>query len=257
MAMDHDVSESSTLVPPSTVSSDTTPAVLVSNEEQLPSTVGSSTTPAIVSSEDQIDPTEYPDIEAFVNTSCGCDLAPGNEPCSGLFSVQHYVTLRAQCCLLSKDELDMVLMGSIMSTINNGDHIHDGRHKPAKRQRVTVNFMHESHKVCKKTFLFLHGIGKKRLQTVKSHYQTNGLEQREHGNKRNSPHNYSYDRIISVHKFLINYAEENAILLPGRIPGHKRDDIKLLPSSRSKKVLYKMTYIHLLQIISVLQFLHT
>ena len=27
------------------------------------------------------------------------------------------------------------------------------RHKPAKRQIVTVNFTHESHKVCKKTFL--------------------------------------------------------------------------------------------------------
>ena len=108
------------------------------------------------------------------------------------------------------------------------------------------------HKVCKKT---LHGIGKKRLQIVKSHYQTNGLEQREHGNERNSPHNYSYDRTISVHKFLINYAEENAILLPGCIPGHKHGGFAL--SSHSKKVLYKMTCVHLLQIISVLQFMHT
>jgi len=193
----------------------------------------------VASTEDHFDSTEFPDIEAFVNSTCGCDLAPGDLPCSGLFSVQHYVTVRAQCCLLSKEELDMVLMGSIMSTVNNGDNIHDGRHKPAKRKRVTVNFMHESHKVCKKTFLFLHAVGKKRLQAVKQHFQTKGLEQREHGNKNNSPHNYSYDRIVSVHKFLSNYAEENAILLPGRIPGHKRDDIKLLPSSRSKKVLHK------------------
>ena len=72
---------------------------------------------------------------------------------------------------------------------------------------------------------------------MKSHYKTNALEQREHGNKRNSPHNYSYDQILSVHKFLINYAEENAILLPGHGHGHKCDDIKLLPSSRIKKVL--------------------
>ena len=156
----------------------------------------------VASTGDHFDLTKFPDIEAFVNSTCGCDLAPGDLPCSGLFSVQHYMTVRVQCCLLSKEELDMVLMGSIMSTVINGDNIHDGRHKPAKRKRVTVNFMHKSHKVCKKTFLFLHAVGKKSLQAVKQHFLT-----REHSNK-NSPHNYSYDRIVSVHKFLSNYAEK-------------------------------------------------
>ena len=70
-----------------------------------------------------------------------------------------------------------------MSTVNVGDNIHDGRHKPTKRQRITINFMHEGSKVCKKIFLFLYAIGKKRLQAVKSHYKTNALEQRKHGNK--------------------------------------------------------------------------
>jgi len=45
-----------------------------------------------------------------------------------------------------------------------------------------------------------------------------------------------YSTKAHVVKFLQNYAEENALLLPGRIPGCKRDDINLLPSSRSKKV---------------------
>ena len=35
---------------------------------------------------------------------------------------------------------------------------------------------------------------------------------------------------------MTNYAEKNAILLPGRIPGYKRDTIQLLPSSTTKKV---------------------
>jgi len=39
-----------------------------------------------------------------------------------------------------------------------------------------------------------------------------------------------------VVKFLQNFAETNAILLPGRIPGYKRDDVQLLPSSMMKKV---------------------
>ena len=36
--------------------------------------------------------------------------------------------------------------------------------------------------------------------------------------------------------FLANHAKEHAILLPGRIPGHKRDDMQLLPSSTTRKV---------------------
>ena len=34
-----------------------------------------------------------------------------------------------------------------MSIVNNEDNIHDRGHKPVKRKRVTMNFMHEIHKV--------------------------------------------------------------------------------------------------------------
>ena len=40
--------------------------------------------------------------------------------------------------------------------------------------------------------------------------------------------------------FLDNYSEENTILLAGRIPGYKRDDIRLLPSNCSKAVRYHL-----------------
>ena len=91
-----------------------------------------------------------------------------------------------------------------------------------------------------KTFCFLYGIGKDWLRAVKEHYLANGLETRTHGNKKRLPHNASSPETINnVVTFLQNYAEENAILLPGRIPSHKRDDIKLLPSSRSKRVSCK------------------
>jgi len=76
-------------------------------------------------SQDQFNPSKYPEVEAFVNNSCGCDLAD-DEPCSGLFSVKHYVNLHEQCCVLSKDKLDMVWMESTMSTVDVGDQIHDG-----------------------------------------------------------------------------------------------------------------------------------
>ena len=181
---------------------------------------------------------QSPDVQLcqqFVQQTCGCDLANG-KPCSDRFSLEHYITLRAQCSFLTHDELDLTLLGTIMSTINMDDSIYDGRHKPAKRTRTTMGFMHQGHEVCKKTFLFLYGIGKKRLTAVKKSYKTNGLETRRHGNTKRLPHNHSHILVAGVVKFLTNYAEQNAILLPGRIPSHKRDDIKLLPSSQSKKV---------------------
>ena len=58
------------------------------------------------------------------------------------------------------------------------------------------------------------------------------------GTKKKLPHNQAtHVTITDVVKFLQSYTENNAILLPGRIPGYKRDDTKLLPSSHSKKVL--------------------
>lgn len=78
---------------------------------------------------------------------------------------------------------------------------------------------------------------------LKDSYLANGLETRVHGNRKRLPHNQMTHRAITnVVKFLENYAEENAILLPGRIPNYKRDDIKLLPSSRSKKVFCMNTH---------------
>ena len=39
---------------------------------------------------------------------------------------------------------------------------------------------------------------------------------------------------------MLNYAEQHSLLLPGRIPGYSRSDIKLLPSSVSKRGIWKV-----------------
>ena len=183
---------------------------------------------------------ESPDIQKcqeFVQNTCGCHLAQCR-PCSNLFSLEHYIQLRAQSSFLTRDELDLTLIGSIMSTLIQDDYVRDGRHKnPKRRKQMTTLYMHHGYEICKKTFTFLYGIGKERLRNVRDSYLTNGLETRVHGNTKRLPHNHLTHAVITnVTKFLKNYSEENAILLPGRIPGHKRDDIRLLPSSRSKKV---------------------
>ena len=65
----------------------------------------------------------------------------------------------------------------------------------------------------------------------------NGLTTRIHGNTKRLPHNVTnFEQIQKIVKFVSNFAEQQTILQPGRIPAYKRDDFKLLPSSTSKKV---------------------
>ena len=81
-------------------------------------------------------------------------------------------------------------------------------------------------------------LGKDRFMAVKASYIASGLSLRVHKNSRTLPHNATtFADIQYVLRFLHNYAEANAVLLPGRIPGYKRDDLQLLPSSTTKKVI--------------------
>ena len=41
-------------------------------------------------------------------------------------------------------------------------------------------------------------------------------------------------------RFIVNYANDHGILLPGRIPGYKRCDLQLLPSNRTKKSVWEL-----------------
>ena len=54
-----------------------------------------------------------------------------------------------------------------------------------------------------------------------------------------TPHNRTKlsDIKLVVH-YILNYAEAHAILLPGRVPGFKRDDIQLLPSAVTKREVW-------------------
>ena len=81
------------------------------------------------------------------------------------------------------------------------------------------------------------GIGNDKFINVKASYIANGLTTRVHENSKRRPHNaLTFEEVQNLVKFLRSYAEQHGILLPGRIPGYKRDDLQLLPSSTTKKV---------------------
>lgn len=72
---------------------------------------------------------------------------------------------------------------------------------------------------------------------IRSSYLASGLTTRVHGNTRRRPHHaLTFPEVQNVVRFLLSYADLHGILLPGRIPGYKRDDLQLLPSSTTKMV---------------------
>ncbi len=79
--------------------------------------------------------------------------------------------------------------------------------------------------------------GKSRFEALKKHFLDSGLESRVHKNTKRLPSNaFTYFDRNNVKKFVMSYATDHAILLPGRIPGYKRDDLQLLPTCTTKKV---------------------
>ena len=87
----------------------------------------------------------------------------------------------------------------------------------------------------------MHHLHKTRFYSLVKHYRKNGLTLRTHGNKKRLPSSaFSAETVERVVKFLMNVAEDQALLLPGRVPRFKRIDVKLLPSSLTNCKLWKM-----------------
>ena len=103
----------------------------------------------------------------------------------------------------------------------------------AEHVRLSTQFRFVGHCVCINTFYFLRTMNHKRLECIKVTWMVSGL------GPRNRVQHLPYNRtplsdIQQFVQFVLRYAEENAILLPGRIPGYKCDDVQLLPSSTTK-----------------------
>ena len=109
--------------------------------------------------------------------------------------------------------------------------------------------------------MFLHGIGCYRLNALRRHLLEKGIipkylynnyiinvlftlkctfPNRDHGNCHRQPsHSLSAEDMQYVVNFLFTYGEDNAILLPGRVPGYKDSDRQLLPSSTTKRAVWQ------------------
>ena len=189
-----------------------------------------------------IDSQEYEATEAFHRTGCSCTLGPGSTPCCWLFPVSYYGEMRCCSLELTKDQRDCMMKGQILAMTNTSELTKHSTSVLVKdRRRERSSYCHQGKTICRTTFLFLHNIGYFTFKALRRSCREVGLVPRVHGNARRLPPNaLTYESIKHVVSFIENYAEDHAILLPGRIPGYKRSDLQLLPCSTTKRSVWNI-----------------
>jgi len=85
-------------------------------------------------------------------------------------------------------------------------------------------------------------ISKDKLSALCKWYRENGLipRKKRSGGRKNNAACLEIDDVRRVVTFVTNYAEKNAVRLPGRVAHHFRSDIQLLPTSTTKSAVYQM-----------------
>ena len=144
--------------------------------------------------------------------------------------------MRGDCSELSRDELDVCIISQLSACVS--DSSETARSTPCKFSYAGLRYHGKC--ICMKTFMFMHGIGGWRMRALKATMLERGIVQTVRGNTKRLPHNtLSFDGTQRVVAFITFYAEEHAILLPGRVPGYKRADVQLLPTHTTKKNVWR------------------
>ena len=116
-------------------------------------------------------------IARFLAAGCSCKLANGG-PCCKIFSPAQYRSQRDECRELTHDELDLVVMGELRALTQRDPVTQMTKRPNAERVRSSTHFRAGGHRVCIKTFCFLHSISVSKFNSIKASFQENGLRPR-------------------------------------------------------------------------------
>ena len=135
----------------------------------------------------------------------------------------------------------MVLLSKIACGIHLDATTRNTKHsQQSERKSSRTDYLHHGHKICHDFFLYLHGIGKDKLTALLKHYKAQGVQAVIHKNSKRKPkHALTFEKTRMVVDFINNYAEVNAIRLPGRTPRDWVCDNRLLPTDCTKKRVYE------------------
>ena len=155
-----------------------------------------------------IDTDEEELVKTFADHGCTYAFGPHKSPCCKLFSEDHYLAVRGALSEMTKDELDLMVMGQIMAHCSPSPSAPSPSASPAEKIEVhtPMKFFHAGLRVCQPTFLFLHTIGIKRFKHIKASYLRNGPAARVHGNKGRKPKKtLTLQEVKDVVQYILNY----------------------------------------------------
>ena len=140
---------------------------------------------------------------------------------------------------------DLILLSHMQQTRLNTEQAKTTQKTPSHtkvsdRKIASVKFHLFGLRVCKRTYLFAHGVGEKRYRNLCKHFDANCVTPRIHKNTKKVPHNaYSAEEEKQVVTFIQNFADCHAMPLPGRMPNMKDYSVMMLPSDMTKSGIWK------------------
>ena len=174
-------------------------------------------------------------IERFLSQGCKCKLNNGI-PCCTLFTSSQLLADRDECRQLIHDQLDLVIKRQLRSLCQTDSTTQKSKARNVEHQHAATLFRFGGHRICIQYVSgFLHIVSHKRFNAIKLSWMEKGLSPQVIS--KVLPHNTTkLSDIKSVVRFILQYAKDHAILLPGRIPGYKRDDLRTTSSIFNNKL---------------------
>ena len=166
------------------------------------------------------------------------------------FNIADIVDYRLQCFELdymseNENRLNFMIVSQLCALMHRDDKLmcsnrsFDGQKSPSK---TMMDYRFRGFTVCMGAFLFLHGIGRKRLRLLRKRAIEHGIQPVRHGNAGRTPTHkvMTFEDVQHVVDFLNNYAENNALILPGRVASFRDQSLKLLPSWETKTAMHDL-----------------
>ena len=188
----------------------------------------------------QLQPETPEETEAFLNSPCCAKNCIKNFDKQILKDSHEQARDTSEYCSSHVNHQHILLLGALNALTRTSDKI-QSTNKPTKdRARFRTDFQFRGQPVCEKLFRFVFGCGIRMLKNVKKNFAEAGMELQQHKNVRKSslvraiPFEIRKDAV----NFVNNFALQHALVLPGRVPATRNLDLKLLPSTMTKKYVY-------------------
>jgi hypothetical protein len=129
-------------------------------------------------------------VSSYMQEGCGCCLGRGNKSCLTQFTVRDIVENRLNCTELDymenhENRLNTIIVAELNALLHRDEKLmcsNVSAETQRDRQKQKMDYKFCGYNVCMKGYLFLHGIGCKRLCLLRERVSLYGIQPVKHGN---------------------------------------------------------------------------